>query len=117
MSVNRDTKVIGYFAYVPPMNAFCDGDACIVAGSETALRDYIAALNPDDVNKNRVKKTRFGEIMRGIGLGAAYAFDADAYNRFFPLAQEEGLNVGPEDFSQPSPTGMHFVRIEAKFRT
>jgi len=117
MSVERASKVIGYFAYVPPMEAFCDGDACVIAGSEAGLLEYIAARDPRDVKKNKIKKTRFGEIVRGIGLGAAYAFDEDAYNRFFPLAQEEGFDLGPEDFSQPSPTGMHFIRVQAKSRT
>jgi len=27
-------KVIGYFAYFSKQAVFCDGDACIIAGSE-----------------------------------------------------------------------------------
>lgn len=59
-----------------------------------------------------VKKTHFGEIMEGIKLGAAYCFDREAYNRFYPLAQKEGMDIGHKNFSISSPTGMHFVRIQ-----
>jgi hypothetical protein len=59
-----------------------------------------------------IKKTRFGEIMRGLRLGAAYCFDEEAYNRFFPLARMEGLNLGPEDFSDPGPHGVHLLRVQ-----
>jgi len=33
-------------------------------------------------------------------------------NEFYPLGRKEGLNIGPEDFSKKTPTGMHFVRIQ-----
>ena len=46
-------------------------------------------------------------------LGAAYAFDETAYNRFYPLAKREGLSLGPEDFSRTA-TGRHFVRVQIK---
>ena len=30
---NKDTKIIGYFAFrAGTMYAFCDGDACVIAG-------------------------------------------------------------------------------------
>ena len=53
-----------------------------------------------------------GEIMRGLQFGEAYAFDEEAYNRFYSLASKAGLGLGAEDFSQPSPAGMHFVRVQ-----
>jgi len=59
-----------------------------------------------------IKKTTFGEIMTGLRLGAAYCFDQEAYNRFFPLAQRDGLNLGPQDFSDPGPHGLHFFRVQ-----
>ncbi len=112
-----DTKVIGYFAFVSSSEVFCDGDACIIAGSNIDLKRYLSALPADEGNKYTLKKTRFSEVMRGIRLGAAYAFDETAYDRFYPLANGEGLNLGPEDFSGPSPTGRHFVRVQVIFRT
>jgi len=49
--------------------------------------------------------------MRGMRLGAAYSFDETAYNRFYPLAKREGLELGVEDFSSTA-TGRHFVRLQ-----
>ncbi len=112
-----ETKVVGYFAYASSIEVFCDGDACVIAGSDADLNRYLSALPVDDRSKFTLKKTRFSEVIRGMRLGAAYAFDETAYNRFYPLANREGLDLGPEDFSVPSPTGRHFVRVQVKFRT
>ena len=117
MAAANHAKVIGYFAYATASEVFCDGDACVIAGSEADLKRYLQALTDDERKKYTLRKTRFTEIISGMSLGAAYAFDESAYNRFYPLASGEGLNLGPEDFSGPSPTGRHFVRIEVKFRT
>lgn len=105
-------KVIGYFAYASRIDVFCDGEACIIAGSEQAMKEYIAHNSSQQDSSYIIKKTRFGEIMQGINLGAAYCFDQEAYNRFYPLAQKEGMNIRPEDFSGFSLMGMHFVRIQ-----
>ena len=117
MAAANDTKIIGYFAYATPTEVFCDGDACIIAGSEIDMKRYLQALTDDEGEKYTVKKTRFGEVMRGMRLGAAYAFDEAAYNRFYPLAKGDGLDLRAEDFSGPSPTGRHFVRVQAQFHT
>ncbi|MBI4190953.1 MAG: hypothetical protein HY525_10500 [Betaproteobacteria bacterium] len=117
MAGANDTKIIGYFAYATLSEVFCDGDACIIAGSEADLKRHLQALGDDAGKQYTVKKTRFSEVMRGMSLGAAYAFDETAYNRFYPPANAEGLDVGAEDFSGPSPTGRHFVRVQVKFRT
>lgn len=111
MAFEDKTRVVGYFAFSPPMNAVCDGDACVIAGSEEAMKEYLATLGSSANAATRIRKTRFGEILEGLVRGGAYAFDEDSYNRFYPLASKVGLNVGPEDFSAPGPTGMHFVRI------
>ncbi len=44
MARDDDTRVIGYFAYTPPMYVVCDGDACIIAGSEAGMKRYIEAM-------------------------------------------------------------------------
>ena len=36
--LERDTKVIGYFAYASPEAVVCSGKACVIAGSEAAMR-------------------------------------------------------------------------------
>ena len=116
MSVAEDTKVIGYFAYTSLTDVVCDGDACVIAGSDADLRTYLSELRFAEGINHTLKKTRFGEIMRGMRLGAAYAFDETSYNRFYPLAKREGLDLGAEDFS-PTATGRHFVRVQLKVRT
>jgi hypothetical protein len=109
MSINDDSKIIGYFARLPN-TVFCDGDACIIAGSETALKNYLSEMIPKDDSKYILKKTRFGEIMRGLNHGGAYAFDDIAYNRFYPLAKRTA------DAEDNLPTGVktRFIRIMRK---
>lgn len=36
--------VIGYFAIHPSQDLLCDGDACIIAGSQSALNRYLKSL-------------------------------------------------------------------------
>ena len=115
MATDKETKVIGHFAYALQSEVICDGDACIIAGSDADLRTYISELCRDKGLTHTLKKTRFGEIINGMKLGAAYAFDETAYNRFYPLANSEGFELGPEDFS-PTATGRHFVRVQLKPR-
>lgn len=112
MSRDDDTRVIGYLAYTPPMHAVCDGDARVIAGSESAMKEYMEATTSGPLEQTRIKKTRFGEILKGLELGGAYAFDEPSYHRFQPLAKKVGVPLSPQDFSGPSPTGMHFVRIQ-----
>jgi len=117
MSAADDAKVIGCFAFTSPTEVVCDGDACVIAGSEADLRAYVLELGPAGEINHTLKKTRFGEIMRGMSLGASYAFDEVAYNRFYPLARREGLDLGPEDFSATGPgKGVHLVRVQFKAR-
>ena len=103
--------MLGWFAFVGP-NVLCDGDACVIAGSPEAMRRIMARRAVRDAASFTIKQTRFGEIMTGLRLGAAYSFDEEAYNRFFPLAQMEGLSLGPEDFSDPGPHGVHLFRVQ-----
>jgi hypothetical protein len=49
------------------------------------MRQYLRELGAGDGREHTVRKTRFGEIARGLSLGAAYAFDAQSYGRFEPL--------------------------------
>ena len=108
-------KIIGYFAYSPTGNVFCDGDACIVAGTEELIHSYQINMILNYKEQDIVKKTKFGEIMEGLGHGAAYAFDKEAYVRFFPLARQCGLEELPAPdnfFLQKLTAGMHFIRIQ-----
>ena len=105
-------KVIGYFAYTV-INAFCDSDACIIAGSEALMKSYLQEA-PTGNGKDIIKKTKFGEIIEGMRQGGAYAFDKESYKRFKHCAELNGIYGLPtmDFFEQPSPTGMHFIRIK-----
>lgn len=105
-------KLIGYFAYLSAYEIFCDGDACVIAGSMEKMKDYLSKMQDGDTSKYKIEGTTFGEIMNGINFGCPYCFDEEAYNRFYPLGKREGLNVNKEDFSYKTPTGIHFVRVQ-----
>ena len=110
--LDRDTKVIGYFAYLSPGQVVCtDADACVVSGSSSAMERYFAELDPRSARKATVKKTRFGEIARGLELGAAYGFDQESYARFYPLAVEVGIPVAPANFEAPGHEGRRFLTV------
>ena len=86
-------------------------DACVISGSVGAMKRYLAELDPERASEATVKKTRFGEILRGLELGAAYAFDQESYGRFYPLAVSAGLPVEPADFEDQSRAGGRFFTV------
>ena len=108
-------KVIGYLAYISKAELICEGNSCIIAGSRNKMKSYIKQRNPELSGKVTISKARFGDIKRGLEYGAAYSFDEEAYGRLYPLAVKAGIDVGPEDFTDETPTGLHFVRV-AKVR-
>jgi len=108
----KEDKVIGYLAYITKTQLICDGDSCIIAGSELKMKSYIRQRNPELLKKVKIAKARFNRIKTALDFGAAYSFDREAYERFYPLARQTGMNVGPEDFSIPTPTGIHFARVQ-----
>lgn len=114
---NNDTKVIGFFSYTSPNEVLCtDGAACIIAGSEKSMEKYIKELDPNKQKTRTIRKTRFGEIMKGLRLGAAYSFDKDAYNKFYPLAKEEGLYVKIANFDEQELKGNRFFTVQIDFK-
>ena len=111
----RPPTLIGYLAAACRYRLLCDGDACIIAGSEARMKDYLAAHDSAQATRYEIKKVRWDALLTGLRAGAAYAFDEEAYQRFYPLAQRAGLAVGPEDFSTPPPPGLtrraiHLIR-------
>jgi hypothetical protein len=106
-----DSKIIGYFAFSSPMEVICEGDACVISGSEKSMRNYASSASPTSARIITIKKTRLGEIIKGMNMGAPYAFDEQSYNRFYPLANKVGFSLKEEDFSANTETGFHFVVI------
>ena len=113
-SIHR--KVVGYFATrTGTMYILCDGDACLIAGSEKSLNRYIIKLAGDNPADYHIKKTRFGEIIQGMQLGGVYTFDKKAYNKFLPLAKAEGLNMVDfqiEDDPKPQKNAVCLMRVK-----
>lgn len=64
------------------------------------MQTYLSEINPEGQSTSQIKKTRFGEILSGLRLGAAYAFDEEAYQQFYPLAKQIGLAVAEADFAK-----------------
>jgi hypothetical protein len=111
---DRDTRVIGYFAYLSPTDLVCtDTDACVIAGSGEAMQQYLSEMAPSTAGAS-VRKTRFVEILRGLNLGAAYAFDNESYARFYPLAREAGLDVAQPDFDEERKRGNRFFTVRLR---
>ena len=104
--------VLGYFAFMSPMEVVCtDVDACVIAGSRATLEQHLAQSRPDRLAEATVKKTRFREVLRGLRLGAAYAFDEESYSKFYPMAQKAGLPVQEADFVAAKERGDRFFTV------
>jgi hypothetical protein len=101
--------IIGYVSR-HGMNMACDGDACIVAGTREAML-AILQYHRRDPAQYLIEPARGSQILQVLTLGGAYAFDQEAYGRFLPEAQQAGLPLVEEDFSDPGPTGIHLVRV------
>jgi hypothetical protein len=109
--MDRDDVIIGYFGATKRGDVACDGPACIIAGSYKTMKDYLAKSKTKPAGKLKITKTTFGEILSGIRMGGAYAFDEDSYGRFLPLAREEGMGFEDLDFTPDRPGDIKFVTI------
>lgn len=109
--IKEVSKVVGYFSHTSG-NVFCDGDACIIAGTEERMKFYLQRM-PGSSERDVIKKTRFGEIIEGLRRGGAYAFDEESYKRFLHLATLNGVKdlPGKEFFAEPVEP-LNFIRIQ-----
>ena len=114
---DRSRKVIGYFAFASPTEVVCTGDAgdaCVISGSVRAMKAFLSKIDPDGQKGHTVKKTRFGEILRGLKLGASYGFDKESYKKFYPLALKEGIPVSEANFEEMKSKGFRFFTVQLK---
>lgn len=112
---NPKRKVIGYFAFASPNEVVCTGDrgdACVISGSPRTMKTYVKEIDPDGFRKRIIKKTLFEEILGGLKLGAAYAFDEESYKKFYPLARKEGLQVAKANFEEMKSKGILFFTVQ-----
>ena len=102
MSVDIDSKVVGYVSYTSK-GMLCNDHACLVIGSAAALRRHPGARN------SRIIKARFGEIVTIIErTGAHYAFDLPAYRRFYALVQKAKK---PWNLTHPDAVRLELVHV------
>ena len=116
---NRDQKVVGYVACASPTDVVCPGatgDACVISGSTQAMEAFLAEIDPHRQTSHRIKRTRFGEILRGFTRGAADACDEESYARFYPLAREEGLPVSEANVAEMQSKGFRFFTVQLQER-
>ena len=74
-------KIIGFVSHNRQKTAMlCDGDACLVFGSEHKLREYVEQKDIKEIGV--IKKARFGDILEVLKLGGIYLMDEEAYSRF-----------------------------------
>jgi hypothetical protein len=75
---------------------------------------YIVKLAGDSPSNYQVKKTRYGEIMKGMQMGGIYSFDQKAYNKFLPLLKAEGKNIAAiklSDDPKPHDDAVRLMRV------
>ena len=103
-NLKESTRVIGYFAYTEAGDVLCDGDACIIGGSEELMKSYIKDLSSFGIKKDIIRKTRFGEITDGMEQSGAYAFDQESHARFIKALSANGVECfsREENFLDPS---------------
>lgn len=109
--MNNDMKLIGYFAY-EDVEALCiEEDACLVVDSKEKMEYHIKEMEKEEGQKRkyRIRKTRFGEIMEGIKLGEAYAFDEWSYKRFYSLGKEKGMELKEWNEEESEKNGAIFM--------
>ncbi|MCI5144382.1 MAG: hypothetical protein D3923_02390 [Candidatus Electrothrix sp. AR3] len=114
---NYSHKVIGYFAFASRTEVVCTGDkgdACVITGSDREMKNFLSEIDPKGLKNHTIKKTRFGEILQGLKHGAAYGFDEESYERFYPLAMKEGLAVSKADYSKIDSESVHFFTVQLK---
>jgi len=75
------------------------------------MRQHIAQLEPSLGMPAEIVKTRFGDILRALYRGGVYAFDREAYARFYPLAKIENLDVKEADVDKMEKEGLRFVTV------
>ena len=109
-SHERDSRVLGFFAYAGPDEVFRFEEACVIAGSRERLQACLATHPKLRDASLTLVKIRFADVHAGLDAGATYAFDAEAFERFAPLARDAGIDVA-ETFPEGEPGTLSFVKV------
>ena len=109
-SRDRDSRVLGFFAYAGPDEVFRFDEACVIAGSRERLHACLATHPKVRDASLTLAKIRFADVHAGLDAGAAYALDKEAFERFAPLARDAGIDVA-ETFPNGEPGTLSFVKV------
>ena len=107
---DRNSRVLGFFAYAGPGEVFRFEEACVIAGSRERLQACLAAHPNLRSTSLTLAKIRFADVHAGLDAGAAYALDEKAFERFAPLARDAGIEVA-ETFPEGEPGALSFVKV------
>ena len=110
-AVATSNPLIGYLVH-DGVATLCDGDGCIRAGSRDRIRQIRDRFGPRFAGMKTIQPAPFSDIWTGMRRGGAYCFDEEAYGRFLEPSRRVGMTLTDEDFSDPGPLGMHFVRVQ-----
>ena len=104
--------MIGYFAYSKGV-VFCDGVSCVIAGSEELMKQYIKGSDNDNTCNYTIKKTRFGEILKGLKNDGIYSFDKESYGRFLPLIRSKNIKnfIAPDFEEKASEEEIDLIQV------
>ena len=105
--------LIGYLAH-NGVQVLCDGEACVVTGSRHGIQEIVQRFGARFADMRTIQAAPFSDILDGLRRGAAYCFDEVAYGHFLEPGRRIGLALSDEDFSDPGPLGMHFVRVQCR---
>jgi hypothetical protein len=93
-------EFIGYFASFQGDRVIVNEDhSVIVFGKKHDFISYHENHLEKVTGNPTYKKIYYSEIMKDIYEGNSFAFDEISYNRFYPIAQLNGYDFGPADFS------------------
>ena len=109
-SRDRDSRVLGFFAYAGPDEVFRFDEACVIAGSRERLQACLATHPKLRDASLTLAKIRFADVHAGLDEGAAYALDEEAFERFAPLSRDAGIDVA-ETFPDGEPGTLSFVKV------
>ena len=107
---DRDSRVLGFFAYAGPDEVFRFEDACVIAGSRERLQACLATHPALRDASLTLAKIRFADVHAGLDAGAAYALDEEAFERFAPLARDAGIDIA-ETFPEGESDTLNFVKV------
>ncbi|MFT5085375.1 MAG: hypothetical protein ACI9Y1_003434 [Lentisphaeria bacterium] len=106
---NLEDKTVGYVAVHPSMTMYCEDESCIVVSTQSALNKLLKSAF-DDVSVFEKRKAKFHEVIEGMEMGGAYAFDKQSCKIFKHIAKTQNVTL-VENIKSSSNEGREFAHI------